>query len=466
MLVIPNERYWLLDQRHADTLMAAAHQAATTDAATRLAARGGGQQPKRQTTGQIAIIPVTGGLEAHPTFLGMLTGATAMDVIGTQFLECIADPSVSKIVFRVDSPGGTAAGTPELANLIVANRGRKEIYGFIDGMAASAGYWIASAVDRGRLFMTPSGEVGSIGCFAMHLDRSEQLAKDGVKATIIRAPEWKAEFNPLEPLSQSARDYEQASVSKLYGEFVLAVSRHRGVSQQQVVMNFGRGRTVDSDHAIANHMVDKVMSFPQFVEMLLADTSKSPAGSTRGYSMSAEESRLRADHAKRVNDGHRRRVLGNSTRPKAVKSLGEIGGYATMWNQVVSPSNANGKQHLFTPSAFDNALASNADVVLTVDHNYDKIASRRSESTLSLSRDEYGLVVRAKIPDTAAGREIMDGIQSGELTGMSCSYHETEARYLKSAAYGEFVEISDASLAEVCVTDSPANKDTSVWIIH
>src|SRR5690606_4285100 len=130
-------------------------------------------------------------------------GGTSTEQFGSWFDAALRDPAVSAIVIDVDSPGGTVTGVAELAEQIFEARGKKPIYAIANALAASAAYWIASAAEE--LWVTPSGDVGSIGVYAMHEDISEMEAEMGLKVTLISAGEYKTEGNPHEPLGDEAR---------------------------------------------------------------------------------------------------------------------------------------------------------------------------------------------------------------------------------------------------------------------
>ena len=68
---------------------------------------------------------------------------------------------MGQIIFDLDSPGGVVYGVPELAAKIRAFRNTKPIYAVANSEAGSAAYWIGSAASK--FYVTPSGQVGSIG---------------------------------------------------------------------------------------------------------------------------------------------------------------------------------------------------------------------------------------------------------------------------------------------------------------
>jgi signal peptide peptidase SppA len=192
-------------------------------------------------------------------------GGTSTQAFGAAYTRAVNDPAIQAIVFDVDSPGGTVAGVEELSDLIFDGSRRKDTYAIANSQAASAAYWLASQVGKGRFFGAPGADVGSIGVFRMHEDVSGMLAQDGVKVSFIAVPEYKTEANPYEPLSEEAREFHQSQVESTYQEFVADVRRGRGVSLSRVDSDFGRGRTFHSTEAAERGMLDGVKTLRDMI---------------------------------------------------------------------------------------------------------------------------------------------------------------------------------------------------------
>jgi len=204
----------------------------------------------------IAHLPLWGVTDQHSSFLLELFGGTSTDAFGLAFDLAMADDSIGAILIDVDSPGGSVYGTQELSDKIYNARGKKPIIAVANSLMASAAYFIASAADE--ILITPSGEAGSIGVVAVHLDHSKFLDDQGVKPTIITAGKHKAEGNPYEPLNDEAFDYLQKRVNEYYTSFVSTVARNRGISAATVLKDFGQGRVLGAREAKDVGMVDDI----------------------------------------------------------------------------------------------------------------------------------------------------------------------------------------------------------------
>ena len=264
------------------------------EAVAEIAAAANGRQAA-QARGAVAVLPIVGTIIPRGDMLAESSGAVSTQRITANFRAALADPAVSAIVLDVDSPGGSVFGVDELAGEIYKARGVKPIVAVADYLAASAGYYLASAADE--LMVAPTGEVGSIGVFAMHADFSRALDQDGVTVNLISAGKFKTEGSPYAPLGEEARAAMQGRVNDYYGLFIKAVARQRGVSVADVRDGFGQGRVVGAAAAVGLGMADSIGT----LEDAIARAAKlARSGGQRGMSASLDtrQRRMRlAEHS-------------------------------------------------------------------------------------------------------------------------------------------------------------------------
>lgn len=117
--------------------------------------------------------------------------------------RAVADPSVKKITLRIDSPGGGVIGLLETADELHAANRVKPVTAHVDGIAASAAYWLAS--QAGTITLGPSCEVGSVGVLDLSVDLTKALDAAGVKINAVSAGPHKLERAPFNELSDEAR---------------------------------------------------------------------------------------------------------------------------------------------------------------------------------------------------------------------------------------------------------------------
>lgn len=182
----------------------------------------------------IAVLPIVGTLVRRGSWLDAESGLLSYRAILASVNEMLADPAVSGIMLEMDSHGGEANGCFDLARRIreLSEHYDKPVWAHVNECAASAGYAIASAADE--IWIPTTGEAGSIGVLAAHIDLSESDKMNGVRWTYIFAGEQKADGNMHEPLSDRARETIQADVNALYSMFIDLVSQHRGIPAKKI----------------------------------------------------------------------------------------------------------------------------------------------------------------------------------------------------------------------------------------
>jgi capsid assembly protease len=210
----------------------------------------------------VAVVPVIGTITQRGDYVNSAYTRSAAG-IASEVRAAVTDPSVDAVVLEVDSPGGSVFGVPEAWAAIKEARKTKPIVASANSQAASAAYYLASAADE--IIVTPSGEVGSIGVYMLHVDASKALEQMGEKWTFISAGKYKVEGNPAEPLGAEAQAALQTDVNRYYDMFTWDVSKGRGVNVEKVRKGFGEGRMLGAEAAVKEGMANAVGTFDEAV---------------------------------------------------------------------------------------------------------------------------------------------------------------------------------------------------------
>jgi signal peptide peptidase SppA len=252
------------------------------------ARRADGSTSMMRTADGVAIVPVLDTLVNRGAWLDSRSGLTSYEGIAAQLREAGQDPEVRSVLLDISSPGGEAAGMAGLADLIRSVRQTKPVTAFVNDMAASAAYGIASAANE--IVISPTSILGSIGVVMLHADRSGELAAQGVKPTLIFAGSHKVDGNPFEPLSDAVRADLQASVDAHYRQFLDTVAAGRGRKLTADMARATEARTFIGTEAIRLGLADRIASFDEVLASLSQTTR--PSGRTArkgGISMSTED---------------------------------------------------------------------------------------------------------------------------------------------------------------------------------
>jgi signal peptide peptidase SppA len=183
--------------------------------------------------GAVAVVTIQGPLTQRAT-MNMCGFSDGYDAIENRVCDALENEDVGAVVLAIDSPGGDAAGLFEAIDRMLAVKARagKPVYAYADECIASAAYALACIADR--IFMPTSGEIGSVGCLAIHCDETARNEKEGLKYTIFRSGPRKAEGNPIEPLTDAASQQLQARVDTLADQFIRFVAARRNMNPEQV----------------------------------------------------------------------------------------------------------------------------------------------------------------------------------------------------------------------------------------
>jgi signal peptide peptidase SppA len=290
--------------------------------AEEIEARVGGRESSRapRKSSGVAILPVYGVISNRMSAMNDMSGGTSVEKLTAQFRDAMNDPSVGTIVLDIDSPGGSVAGLPELADEIYAARSSKRIVAQVNPLAASAAYWLAASASE--IAMTPSGQAGSIGVFTTHEDVSKMLEEKGIKVTTIAAGRYKTEGAPHEPLGDEAKAHLQDRVNQYYDMFVGAVGRGRGVSAAAVKSGFGQGRTLSAKDALAGGMVDRVATLDQTLSAIVGQAVS--VTTVRAESSAVQVPSAEADGETTASAENKQEVLVMSTQANPAAGAAEV----------------------------------------------------------------------------------------------------------------------------------------------
>lgn len=204
------------------------------------------------------------------------------------------------IVLRIDSPGGSVAGTDDLARDIADAAKQKPVIAYAEDLMASAAYWVGSQATK--IYANPSAEIGSIGVYTYLHDVSRMAENAGVKAIVVRSGKFKGMGTPGEAVSDEMLAEVQSKVDEYAADFASAVAMGRKM-KPDAVAEIADGRTFKAAAAQSMGLIDGVMSFDEAVAKALPSSTKVSAvnkrpavNSTKGdMSMSTEEKTGSAD---------------------------------------------------------------------------------------------------------------------------------------------------------------------------
>lgn len=206
-----------------------------------------------------AIIPVNGPLSKQASSLQGIFGGSSTVGMRKALALAMADSKVQRVMFHVDSPGGTVAGTGDLGDDIYLASAKKPIAAFVEDMGTSAAYWISS--QAGAIYASQYANVGSIGVIWTVYDTSEAYQKEGIKVHAITSSPGKAFMVDGMPITKQQFAKMQAYVSSVYNSFVAVVARGRGVGLEEANTMAGNADIYPASAALDLGLIDAISTF-------------------------------------------------------------------------------------------------------------------------------------------------------------------------------------------------------------
>ena len=201
----------------------------------------------------VAIIPMEGQMtRGGSSFGGCSTVATR-----AALRDAVADRAVGSIVLAINSPGGTVAGTSDLADEVKRARKSKGVYAVVSDMCCSAAYWVASQCET--IFANNTAVVGSVGTYSLLEDDTGSQEKLGIKYTVVSTGEYKG-LGADGAVSDKLIADVKREVNELNVPFLAAVKAGRG-SKIPDVAKVADGRAHVGAQAMALGLIDFVDSF-------------------------------------------------------------------------------------------------------------------------------------------------------------------------------------------------------------
>ena len=380
------------------------------------ARRTDGTTSMMRTADGVAIIPVLDTLVNRGAWLDSRSGLTSYEGIAAQLRAAGQDPEVRSVLLDISSPGGEAAGMAGLADVIRSVRQTKPVTAFVNDMAASAAYGIASAASE--IVISPTSIVGSIGVVMLHADRSGELAAQGVKPTLIFAGSHKVDGNPFEPLSDAVRADLQASVDAHYRQFLTIVEQGRGLRFNAAMARATEARTFIGAEAISLGLADRIASFDEVLASLSQTTTRPSGRNARkgGISMSTDDTApaagMAGHHSTAEQDAaalRAREAAGTMAREHAARLEEAIAAARleerTRIRAIVNSEAADGREKQALMLATETALSvAEAERILGVSPKETRLEALAQRASVG---PEFGAPGGAEKPD--AGALIQEG---------------------------------------------------------
>lgn len=217
------------------------------------------ERPKTLSIGRMLAAPVAGRVIGKIKIYGpiMSSGAPQMRTVNPdriiQKIKWAESNGLRALIFEINSPGGAVVPSKEIAGAI-SDCGLRTV-AWVRDLAASGGYWIASACDR--IVADSMSGVGSIGVISAYLEFSELLKKYGVGYEGFKSGEFKDMGIPFRKPTAKERSAVQEHIDNIHNAFVASVAENRGLDKKKIA-KLATGKVYLGDEALKLGLVDSL----------------------------------------------------------------------------------------------------------------------------------------------------------------------------------------------------------------
>lgn len=205
------------------------------------------------TKNRIGIVDITGLI-------------TDSQYITNQVKKFRQDKRIRGIILRIDSPGGAVGPSQEIYDEVLKTReSGKTIYASMGALAASGGYYIASAAEK--IFANPGTLTGSIGVIMAFSNAKGLMEKIGLQPEIVKAGEYKDIGSPARAMTQKEKNLIQSVVTDVHQQFIEAVASGRDISVAEVT-KIADGRILTGRQAYSLNLVDQMGGLQVSIDQL------------------------------------------------------------------------------------------------------------------------------------------------------------------------------------------------------
>ena len=191
--------------------------------------------------------------------LGLGTEASLVARIKEELQKAEKDKSVKGIVVKINSPGGTVTATDTIYHELMEFKRRTgaRIVVCVTGLAASGGYYVASAADE--IIAHPTSVTGNIGVIAMKFNVDQLLSKVGIQEETVKSADKKDIWSPFRPSTPEEKEIIQTVIDTFHDRFVEVVHAGRkSLLSKEEVEELADGRIFTAEQALAAKLVDKI----------------------------------------------------------------------------------------------------------------------------------------------------------------------------------------------------------------
>jgi len=184
-----------------------------------------------------------------------------------QIIKARKNDNIVGVVIRINSPGGGVAPTQEIYSEILKLRKEKKVIASLSSLAASGGYYIASATEK--IVSNPGTLTGSIGVIMDFSNVEGLFEKIGLKNFVVKSGKFKDIGSPVREMTSEEKEILQHVIENVHKQFIAAIVTGRGMTESDVY-KVADGRIFSGEQAFNLGLVDELGTLQDSIKILAA----------------------------------------------------------------------------------------------------------------------------------------------------------------------------------------------------
>lgn len=203
----------------------------------------------------IAILYAEGEIQPTATSPLYETEPAITEKVANELIKLKNDEHVKAVVFRINSPGGSAFVSEQIWRQVVELKKVKPIVVSMGNVAASGGYYISCAANK--IVAEPTTLTGSIGIFGIFPNITGLLNKIAITTDVVKTNTYSDLGDMSRPMREDEKKLIQGYVERGYDTFVTRCADGRGLSKDSINA-IGQGRVWTGSQALERGLVDEL----------------------------------------------------------------------------------------------------------------------------------------------------------------------------------------------------------------
>lgn len=210
---------------------------------------------------KILLLDISGTISEQEKSGGLLgRGAPSMvSQIRESLRKAEKDATLSGVILRINSPGGTVTASDIIHHDIVEFKKRKKVpvQACIMGVGASGGYYVAAAADT--ITAHPTAITGSIGVIMMKFNVEGLMGKIGVEEQTVKSGDKKDIMSPFRKATPAEVRLGQEIIDQLYGRFLdVIMARPGNTLTRDELKKAADGRVYTAGQAQRERLIERI----------------------------------------------------------------------------------------------------------------------------------------------------------------------------------------------------------------